>query len=106
MKTAEQFYEEMRKQGLTENITSNEFPNYHLSFYQDIFRLMEEYANQSRWISVYTELPNEGEDVLCISEEGLMSIEKRRYGKNDIYCDQADSGYAIHWQPLPNPPKP
>lgn len=60
--SAQNFYEQMRKLGLTEDITSNESPDYHLPFYQSIFRLMEEFSKKEheekiRWILVEESLP-------------------------------------------------
>lgn len=43
--TAQEFYEYKRRCGETENITQNENPDYRLPFYQEIFRLMESYAD-------------------------------------------------------------
>ena len=45
MKT-EEFYDQERIKGNTVDITSNQNPNYHLEFYQAIFRLMEGFASQ------------------------------------------------------------
>ena len=43
---AEDFYDQQRIAGYTYNITSNSNPNYHLEFYQEIFRIMEQYSLQ------------------------------------------------------------
>ena len=43
---AEDFYDQQRIAGYTYNITSNSNPNYHLEFYQEIFRTMEQYSLQ------------------------------------------------------------
>ena len=48
MKTAEEYYEECRIKGLTDDIISVSEPNYILPFYQNIFRLMDGYADQFR----------------------------------------------------------
>jgi len=45
---AKDYYEEMRKAGLTNDITSNDEPNYKQPFYQNIFRLMEGFAHQRK----------------------------------------------------------
>ena len=42
--TAQQYYDRLRKQGWTDDITSNEDPDYRSEFYQNIFRLMEGYS--------------------------------------------------------------
>ncbi len=42
--TPKEFYEKQRLSGLTYYITSNEYPDYNLPFYQQIFDLMTEYA--------------------------------------------------------------
>jgi len=41
---AEEFYEQQRKRGLTDDITSAPDPDYSLPFYAEIIRLMEAYA--------------------------------------------------------------
>lgn len=51
---AKEFYEEMRRAGFTENITSNSEPDYNEPFYQDIFSLMEAFSNH-RKVSPVTE---------------------------------------------------
>lgn len=49
--TPQEFYEEQRKRGLTDDITCNPEPDYSLPFYQQIFSLMEEYAKQKTLIN-------------------------------------------------------
>jgi len=44
MEKAKDYYERLRKQGWTNDITENEYPDYNQPFYQNIFRLMEGYA--------------------------------------------------------------
>jgi len=56
---AKDYYEEMRKAGLTNDITSNDEPDYKQPFYQSIFRLMEGFS-QKRKITPVTEF----EDVV------------------------------------------
>jgi hypothetical protein len=46
--TAKNYYEEMRKAGLTEDITSNDEPDYTQPFYQSIFKLMEGFAQKRK----------------------------------------------------------
>jgi len=46
IKTAQEFYEQERLDGNTYDITSNPNPDYSLSFYQAIFRLMDNYSTQ------------------------------------------------------------
>ena len=41
---AKNFYEKMRKLGLTDKITASTEPDYNLPFYQGIFQIMEGYA--------------------------------------------------------------
>jgi len=41
----QEFYDQERKNGNTEDITSNSDPDYRESFYQNIFKLMEDYAS-------------------------------------------------------------
>lgn len=43
---AQEFYEKLRKAGLTEHITSNSNPDYKEKFYQQIFAFAEEYKLQ------------------------------------------------------------
>lgn len=43
--TAQDQYELCRKLGLTNEITSNPFPDYSLPFYQSIFKIMDIYAD-------------------------------------------------------------
>ena len=43
---AKEYYDKERLAGNTYDITSNENPNYHLSFYQNIFRLMESFHTE------------------------------------------------------------
>jgi hypothetical protein len=45
---AKDHYEEMRKSGFTNDITSNDDPDYKQPFYQSIFRLMESFAQQRK----------------------------------------------------------
>ena len=56
---AKDYYEEMRKAGFTDDITSNDDPDYNQAFYQSIFRLMEGFS-QKRKITPVTEF----EDVV------------------------------------------
>jgi tyrosyl-tRNA synthetase len=44
--TAQQYYDTLRKQGCTDDITSNPDPNYKEPFYQSIFNVMEGYARK------------------------------------------------------------
>lgn len=45
-KTAEKFYDDQRKKGLTDKITINPEPDYSLPFYQEIFDLMDGFASE------------------------------------------------------------
>ena len=65
--SAKKFYEQMRQAGLTEDITSNDSPDYNLPFYQSIFRLMEEFSKKEyeeklRWIPTEEKLPDYVDD--------------------------------------------
>ena len=51
---AKDYYEEMRKAGLTNDITSNNEPDYKQPFYQNIFSLMEGFS-QNKKITPVTE---------------------------------------------------
>jgi len=44
--TARDFYDKCRNDGKTQDITSNENPDYSLPFYQSIFTIMEEYFDR------------------------------------------------------------
>ncbi len=43
--TPQEFYEFKRRRGFTDNITQNDNSDYSLPFYQEIFQLMEDYAD-------------------------------------------------------------
>lgn len=45
-KSPKEFYEEMRRLGLTDHITGDPNPNYQLPFYQNIFFIMDEYLKE------------------------------------------------------------
>jgi hypothetical protein len=74
-----------------------------------IERILEEYANQSRWISVDVEPEFDGR-YLCFIEQ------QQECGNVWEYCQVRDNTINIwttlanekitHYQPLPNPPKP
>lgn len=44
-----------------------------------------------------TTLPEVNKSVLICSEEGYVSVEKRRKGEDFIYSDSTDTGCAIGW---------
>lgn len=73
-------------------------------------RAMEEYAGQSRWISVEDRLPEEGGDYLVITHNTGNNIGPERFIEIDVWFGEWDNegsevGYHhTHWQPLP--PKP
>ena len=74
-------------------------------FTQNIIDAMEEYANQSKWISVDERLPEDEEE--CIITNGIVVEVAQMYGGE--FCVIYDLKAAIindvtHWQPLPNPP--
>jgi len=82
MMKAEKFYEEYRLHGRTDNITSNPDPNYSELFYQNIFYLMEEYAQSQLkeseeenklWLKNYNGL-NKLYHKVCKDRETLQSI--------------------------------
>lgn len=49
-------------------------------------------------------LPEVGKEVLIVSEEGRMSVERRRNGNDFIYSDSTDTGVALFWMDLPDYP--
>jgi len=71
----------------------------------DTRKIIHAKINVMEWINVNDRLPEHGVEVLCISEEGRISVEERMKGQEWIYCDKTDSGNATHWMPLPPPPK-
>ena len=89
---AREYYEEQRKLGYTYNITSNPSPNYFLSFYQDIFTLMEEYHQakskeeaEERYETAkkeYKEMPGRYMTWLY-DDEVLQCIKLAAFGKDE-----------------------
>jgi hypothetical protein len=71
--------------------------------------VMEEYANQDKWISVTDELPEIGEYVTCHNTEGCISTGRLlNNGFTMFFADGeqlAGELSVTHWQKLPNPPK-
>jgi hypothetical protein len=65
--------------------------------------------DKQQWIKIeqgdLSTLPKENEEVLCLSEEGFISVEQRRKAQHYIYCEKTDSGFAVYWMPLPETPK-
>ena len=68
---------------------------------QKVLEAMEEYANQSKWISVKDRLPesqinvivfNQRAQIACIDVDGRCFV-----GTNQIFG-------VTHWQPLPEKP--
>jgi hypothetical protein len=51
METPQEYFEILRQQGWTEDITIQENPDYTLPFYQTIFRLMKGYSKLSKLFS-------------------------------------------------------
>lgn len=88
----------------------------------NLSELMEEYANQSKWISVEDRLPDELQTVWALNKKdkfialaclfyddgwlwavsnGTIYLE---YGKIVSECDLDDEYEFTHWQPLPEAP--
>ena len=62
-----------------------------------IHHIMQEYANQSKWISVEEIEPKIGSEVLFYCEHSKeTTVDIVRYNYKRDYT---------HWQPLPQPPK-
>lgn len=78
-------------------------------------QLMEEYASQSKWVSVSERLPEEDEQVLFLTDSGVIEgcfvnekHKKWRFIFLDYHgcgCCSSDSDKATHWQPLPKAPE-
>lgn len=67
-----------------------------------LVELLQEYANQSKWISVEDELPEENQTVLWLSVFGRIISDSYQQ-----YTNKPKEWFQInftHWQPLPNPP--
>jgi len=67
----------------------------------DFCELMEDYANQPKWISVETEKPEEGERVIVKTTAeyiGSGVMIKHYWWLPEL--DQ-ETGNITHWQPLP-----
>jgi len=109
MKTKEEIFNESLL-GLKDAIDDNRL----YSFYKDVILLcMEEYANQSKWISVEDELPkNEGSYLVFIYRPETVWHNKQVIAYFNL---DTDGKYywnlnpvihgVTHWQPLPEPPK-
>ncbi len=84
---------------------------------KDMAEDIEVYANQSKWISVKDELPEENDSVLVyngnfiaigyyeknfkIEDDQSISAIPRKWKYNDLILDWE----ITHWQPLPESPK-
>ena len=69
---------------------------------EETIKLMEEYANQDKWISVKDELP-ENEVSVLVFIEGQIEIDA--YDKDGWIDHYYDVRQITHWQTLPAPPK-
>lgn len=58
----------------------------------------------SEWISVDVEIPNVDEEVVVVTEWGLVTTDSYF---NRGYSEGFDNyeGYVTHWMPLPSPPE-
>lgn len=86
-----------------------------MGVYDDVIKCMEEYANQSKWVSVEERLPEAEDDIAihCLVWVKNWGVTVRCYNKyhkcwddedgDDYYCD-AVNGKITHWQPLPPAP--
>ena len=66
-----------------------------------ITELLEEYANQSKWISVEDELPNDSQIVDCWHKIGYRVT-------NVPFFNNEKKNFKLaftHWQPIPKPPQ-
>jgi hypothetical protein len=76
---------------------------------------MEEYASQSKWVSVSERLPEEDEQVLFLTDSGVIEgcfvnekHKKWRFIFLDDHgcgCCSSDSDKVTYWQPLPKAPE-
>ena len=70
---AKDYYEEMRKAGLTDDITSNDEPDYNQPFYQSIFRLMEGFSKKNETAKLGRDAVSHS--YLILSGEGSFDTE-------------------------------
>lgn len=61
----------------------------------------------SEWISVKDRLPEEGEDVLIIEEDGCIDVGHmlRWKGKSDWNSHLFFEPKVTYWMPIPEPPE-
>ena len=72
-----------------------------------IIEAMEEYAGQSKWVSVEERLPEDGEYVLAHYTNEFNGVPMIYVCSiNDgVFYDDLSKVNVTHWQPLPTPPK-
>lgn len=63
------------------------------------------YRKQSEWISVEERLPDNGETVLTVDNEGYMIVASW-YELGGWLLPVCRANPVTHWMPLPEPPKP
>lgn len=100
MKTAEEMLEKLHKKSKANNPVIS---------WVTAIEAMQDYASQSRWISVEERMPeNKGHDfsdkVLIIDKFKNISVGRYDYMKPAWHVTHAYSGIT-HWQPLPTPPE-
>jgi len=78
--------------------------------HSDAIKMMEEYANQDKWISVNDRLPENADGILLYGdltvghfyETGTFSPTFKIF---ECHAVDGYEGKITHWQPLPEPPK-
>lgn len=92
---AKDFYEQSRKNGLTEDITSNPDPNYNHDFYQSIFRLMENFANSNKDVIQLNGAEIQSKHNRVTWAEGLiLQLPKEHEGRNSWLINYGHSEEA------------
>lgn len=74
--TAEKFYDDQRKKGLTDKITTNPEPDYSLPFYQEIFDLMDGFAKLKISKLELTQVPVGDDTPLSRCLKRISELEK------------------------------
>ena len=114
MKSKEDILLRIEPEGIELDLDNTQVIRYYSQ--EQIYQAMEEYANQSKWISVEDRLPEDNQQVLAyclfikdelcpyITAYGLLTFHDHYFTQdNDIESDYLVNEIT-HWQPLPQPP--